>query len=236
MFSHQHIKKLSDMEFGIYKYILENKEKVPYMTIRELAKETNVSTASILRFCTKFEYDSYSQLKSALKEHLDMAEINSQPYGLEEILNYFQSIHVSDFIDELEKGAKLLRNADTIIFHGIGTSGILANYAAKYFSHSGIKAWADDDIRPDTNHISDKTVLFILSVSGDSPFVVENIAIYKRYNSKIMSITNTSKCSVSKMSDWNMNYNFNQYLNKNKQNITSQVPVLFILEALARRV
>ncbi|MGV3025400.1 MurR/RpiR family transcriptional regulator [Clostridium thermobutyricum] len=47
------INKLNNLEVEIYKYILNNKEKVPYMTIRELSEEIHISTTSILRFCKK---------------------------------------------------------------------------------------------------------------------------------------------------------------------------------------
>ena len=53
LFSYEHIQSFSETELAIYKYIIANKEKAAYLTIRELAKENHVSTASILRFCEK---------------------------------------------------------------------------------------------------------------------------------------------------------------------------------------
>ncbi len=40
------------------------------MTIRELAKELQVSTPTILRFCNKNNFDGYSEFKEALKKKL----------------------------------------------------------------------------------------------------------------------------------------------------------------------
>lgn len=55
MFSTEVLKRLNELEMYLYDYIIynKNKNKIPYMKIRELAKETNVSTTTIIRFCNK---------------------------------------------------------------------------------------------------------------------------------------------------------------------------------------
>lgn len=42
------------------------------MTIRELAKELQVSTSTILRFCNKNNFDGYSEFKEALKKEITL--------------------------------------------------------------------------------------------------------------------------------------------------------------------
>lgn len=51
MFSYEEIQKYNETDIRIYKYIVSNIDKIQYMTIRELAKELQVSTSTILRFC-----------------------------------------------------------------------------------------------------------------------------------------------------------------------------------------
>ena len=53
MFSYEEIQKYTETDIRIYKYIVSNFDKIQYMTIRELANEIQVSTSTILRFCTK---------------------------------------------------------------------------------------------------------------------------------------------------------------------------------------
>ena len=65
MFSAEKIKELTPLELSIYSYILENKEKVAYMKIRELAHESHVSTTSILKFCKKIGFESYTEIGRA---------------------------------------------------------------------------------------------------------------------------------------------------------------------------
>lgn len=53
MFSYEDIQKYNETDMHIYKYILSNLDKIQYMTIRELAGETHVSSATLLRFLTR---------------------------------------------------------------------------------------------------------------------------------------------------------------------------------------
>lgn len=70
MFTHEIIASFNELETSLYNYICQNGEKVAYMRIRELADETHVSTATILRFCRKLNCEGFSEFKVMLKMHL----------------------------------------------------------------------------------------------------------------------------------------------------------------------
>ena len=72
MFSYEEIQKYSETDIRIYKYIVSDIDKIQYMTIRELAKELQVSTSTILRFCNKNNFDGYSEFKEALKKEITL--------------------------------------------------------------------------------------------------------------------------------------------------------------------
>ena len=78
MFSYQQIQRYNETDTCIYRYITANMDKVPYMTIRELAREIHVSAATILRFCNKHDFQGYGQFKDALKMELE-ARAASRP-------------------------------------------------------------------------------------------------------------------------------------------------------------
>ncbi|MDN8817602.1 RpiR family transcriptional regulator, partial [Staphylococcus aureus] len=71
MFTHEIIASFNELETSLYNYICQNGEKVVYMRIRELADETHVSTASILRFCKKLNCEGFSEFKVKLKMQLE---------------------------------------------------------------------------------------------------------------------------------------------------------------------
>ncbi|MER3625457.1 transcriptional regulator, partial [Klebsiella pneumoniae] len=50
MFSHAAVASLNNLEMMVYHYVIKNRDKVMYMTIRELAAAAGVSTTTALRF------------------------------------------------------------------------------------------------------------------------------------------------------------------------------------------
>jgi len=53
MFNNQLVSTLNTFEFKVYNYVMKHHQTVIYMTIRELAEASDVSTATILRFARK---------------------------------------------------------------------------------------------------------------------------------------------------------------------------------------
>ena len=72
MFIYENVQNLNDLELSLYEYIIKSKDRVVDMTIRDLAKETHVSTTTILRLCKKLGCDGFSEFKVKFK--LDMEE------------------------------------------------------------------------------------------------------------------------------------------------------------------
>lgn len=66
MFTHSAIASLNNLEMMVYNYVIKNRDKVMYMTIRELADAAGVSTTTILRFCRKLNCEGYSSFAFAL--------------------------------------------------------------------------------------------------------------------------------------------------------------------------
>ena len=53
MFSYEEIQKYSETDIRIYKYTVSNFDKIQYMTIRELANETQYPLRQSCAFATK---------------------------------------------------------------------------------------------------------------------------------------------------------------------------------------
>ncbi|MDX8046434.1 MurR/RpiR family transcriptional regulator [Gracilibacillus sp. S3-1-1] len=236
MFTHEIIASFNELELALYNYITKNKEKVAYMRIRELADETHVSTATILRFCRKINCDGFSEFKVKLK--MDLAE-NKQTViksPQQSITEFFERTLTGDLEDNMEDAAHLISNADSVIFTGIGSSGILAEYGARYFSSMGkFSVYIKDPHYPINTMFRDNNVAIILSVSGENPFTVTQINQLKQDGSKIISITNNKLSTIAKISDITLAYYVTEEWYQDS-NVTTQLPVLYILETIARKI
>ena len=92
MFNHEQIKKFTDVEMLIYNYILQNAQQIRFMTIRELADATHVSTSAIMRFCKKLDCEGYAEFKVQFKMYLEEKKEKQPLNDISEITHYFETI------------------------------------------------------------------------------------------------------------------------------------------------
>ena len=130
-----------------------------------------------------------------------------------------------------------IRNADLTIFVGMGSSGTLAKYGARYFANMGhFAVGLEDTLYPITTFQWKNTVVIALSESGETDRLIEAIHQFKQKQCTILSITNSSASTLAKMSDWNFSYHLSTKRINGGYNGTTQIPVIFIVEALAKRI
>lgn len=79
----------------------------------------------------------------------------------------------------------------------------------------------------------DNSVTIVLSVSGENRITIDHISKLKREGSTIISITNNQHCTISRISDLNIAYYVTDE-RVHRANITTQTPVVYILETMAR--
>ncbi|WP_318503345.1 MurR/RpiR family transcriptional regulator [Bacillus sp. T3] len=236
MFSTDVIASFNELEASIYNYVSQNGEKVAYMRIRELADETHVSTATILRFCRKLNCEGFSEFKVKLKMYLEKNKKTVIKNPQHSIVEFFERTLKGDIEEIIKEAANLIHHADHVIFIGIGSSGILAEYGARYFSSLGkFSLYIKDPLFPIHSKIRHNSVAIALSVTGENNFTVTHLHQLKQEGSKIISITNNKLSTIAKISEINIPYYVSEEFIE-EANITTQVPVVYILESLAREI
>ncbi|AKG73118.1 MurR/RpiR family transcriptional regulator [Salinicoccus halodurans] len=235
MFTQEEIASFNELETSLYNYIVKNREKVAYMRIRELAAETHMSTSTILRFCRKTGCEGFSEFKVRLKMHMEekTTDLKNAQYTVSE---FFERTLKGDIDERIKSAASLIDDADTVIFIGIGSSGILAEYGARYFSSLGkFSMYIKDPYFPVHSNLRNNSVTIALSVSGENNFTVTHLNQLKQEGSTIISITNHKHSTIAKISDVNISYYVTEEWFENA-NITTQIPVIYTLESMAREI
>lgn len=234
MFTNEEIASFNELETSLYNYICQNSEKVSYMRIRELANETHVSTATILRFCRKLNCEGFSEFKVKLKLHFEGNNKIKLKDSQHSVSEFFERTLNGDIEEKIREAANIVAKVDSVIFIGIGSSGILAEYGARYFSSLGkLSMYIKDPHFPIHANFLRNNATIALSVSGENPYTVTHINQLKQEGSKIISITNSKHSTIAKISNINIPY----YVTEEQfehSNITTQVPVVYILESMAR--
>lgn len=239
MFNYEILQSYNDLEMLVYNYVMEHKEQVKYMTIRELSEAVHVSTSTIIRFCKKTGCEGYSefkvQFKLFLKEEKENRTKLMMDSGKDEIMYFLHTATSTEYEESIVEVTQVVQGAGQLIFVGIGTSGILGKYGARYFSNIGkYSQHIEDPYYPITKDM-ESTVVIALSESGETEQTLKLAERFKRHNCKIISITNGSSSTLAKMSDYNLAYFVSKRLIQDEYNITTQIPVLYLLETIARR-
>ncbi|MEW9111513.1 MurR/RpiR family transcriptional regulator [Cytobacillus gottheilii] len=236
MFSNKIISSFNEMECSLYKYVITNAEKVTYMRIRELADETHVSTSSILRFCRKLDCEGFSEFKVKLKLYIaknQPEELKSTQHALSE---FVERTLKGSFESYIEETASFISKAESVIFLGIGSSGIMAEYGSRYLSSLGkFSLYIKDPFFPIHSKYSNDSVTIALSVSGETMEIIDLIKKLKEEGSTIVSITNHKDCTIARISDLNISYYVTEEY-RSKSNITTQIPVVYLLETIAKEI
>lgn len=222
-------------EQAVYSYILANEEKVSYMRVRELADATHVSTATVLRVIKKMGYEGFVEFRTRLKYQLK--EEKNLDLNEEYLKEFFNRSFNDNYQQYIDLAADKIMEADMVFFLGIVSSGSFADYGHQLFSHLAIPSFSFKDpyfrFKGDYNH--QKIAFIVISSSGETEGILDMMKNSIHLNRSIISITNKSINTLSKMSDVNIAYHVKDERLEGKANVSTQIPVCFILESLARK-
>ncbi len=236
MFAYEEIKQLNDLEMLVYDYVMKNKKQITFMTVRELAAAVHVSTATVVRFCKKMGCDGYTEFRVKFKIYLSESKEKKPHHDIDEILHYLQVVNTPLFEEKMREVVATIQQAKRVIFIGIGTSGVLGKYGARYFSNlRKFSQHIDDPYYPVLEDMYEKTVVIALSVSGETLQTIELVNRFKEHNCQVIAITNKASSTLSKISDLTLSYFVSEQVIENELNVTTQVPVIFLIEAIGRR-
>lgn len=237
MFTVEKIRSLNELELSVYEYVIQHKSTVPYMRIRELAEEVHVSTTTVLRFCKKMDCDGYNEFKFRLKELVGQKPVEQIPEDIAEMRAFFDRVESPNFQKKLEEASAMIARADRVIVAGIGNSGYIGDYAARYFTNLGkFCLYITDAFYPINMVDASFTVVIVLSVSGEPVELVRSIQGFKKAGCSIITITNNEQSTAARLADLNISYYTSMRRGELMVDYTSQVPVVYLVECLAKKV
>ncbi|MBV0842974.1 MurR/RpiR family transcriptional regulator [Serratia liquefaciens] len=193
--------ELSSAEKRIAQFILDEADAVTALPIAELARQANVSQASITRFAKTLGCRDVRDLKVKLAQSLAVGQrfIHEEP-DLEGIQGIYETIiNVLTInrrtIDEpaLAKAVEWLSDARQILAIGMGGgSTICAAEVQHRLFRLGLAVTAQSDgllVRMMAAAVARQDVVVALSLGGYTQEVVESAAIARQYGAKVVAIT-----------------------------------------------
>ena len=205
--------QLFDAEKKIAKFILNNPKKVVDMTVSELAEISDVSIASVSRFCRKVGLKGFAQLKISLAQELvdthksgevsNDISVDNIPQSLQNILankitELKQTVNLIN-TDEFREILEGIRDASRVQVIAVGNTIPVAIDAAFKFNELGIPTTAGTIWETQLSYsftLGKGDVLIAISNSGESDTVLEAVKIANNNKAMTIGITNSPHSAI----------------------------------------
>ena len=211
------IPTLPRAEKAVAQALLEKPELICLMTLAELARETDSSDASIIRFCRKMGYSGFSEMKQAFANALNDSSIMTveEIHKEDSVLDNLQKVYKSNMQtltdtilladkEAYEEAVQVLLKAKSIHFFGAGDSAAVCQLFYFKFGRLGIPGSAQQDPvmqLMEASNLGPGDVAVIISYEGKSRTVLNAAKVADERVATIICITKMSKSPLLRLSD-----------------------------------
>lgn len=191
-------------------FILTDPQKVLYLTITELARETDTSEASVTRLCRHLGCKGYTEFKMALAldvQHNQPAAIasgDSIDMLVEETVQALRD--TGKFINRevLQIAVEALHQAKTIQIYGVAASAITGEYLHYRLLRLGKSAQLFGDMHRaamNASTLREGDLVIAISASGSTKDVMHVVKVAKKQNARVLMLSNTLRSPMGSLAD-----------------------------------
>lgn len=215
------LSKLPQSEKKIAHYILKNPESAIYSTVSELAKNSDTSSAAVIRLCKSLGLKGFSELKIRISGDLQKASTEEgyrdiEPNeSVEAIMNKMTNNSIQSLretieilhVKDLERAAEAIIKSRSIHFFGVGASGIIAQDAQRKFVRINRQATAFTDIHVAAMVVANATkddVVVGISFSGETEEVSNILDVANKQGATTISITKYGTSTIAEKAAINL--------------------------------
>lgn len=208
MIINENFSRLNTVDTHILTYVQQNLHLCTTLSIGELAKRCNVSTATVLRTTQKLNFSGYSEFKYFLKEdekkdsvkNVNMIDVLNQ--DIAQTIKFFeQSKYVSEICEVLDK-------TNTIYVYGTGQGQqLMLQEAARCFFNVNKKfilVPSPTELKILKKYMSKNDLLIIASWSGNIDKYRDTLVNLNVLGLPIVSITRFNKNELSSLAKYNL--------------------------------
>lgn len=191
-------------------FILTEPQKVLYLTITELARETDTSEASVTRLCRHLGCKGYTEFKMALAldvQHNQPAVIasgDSIDMLVEETVQALRD--TGKFINRevLQQAVEALHQAHSIQIYGVAASAITGEYLHYRLLRLGKAAQLFGDMHRaamNASTLKQGDLVIAISASGSTKDVMHVVKVAKKQNAQVLMLSNTLRSPMGNLAD-----------------------------------
>ncbi|MDO5089898.1 MAG: MurR/RpiR family transcriptional regulator [Leptotrichiaceae bacterium] len=217
-------KELRKSEKKVADYILANMYKTEEMGLEEIARNSKVSTPTVVRFAKAMGYEGFKEFK------IELLKSGRGDVSETENINLLLDLHVTpdDKLEDIplkiigltvkaleetfkflnyetyKKAVKMIADASVIDIYGVGNSGSIGNDFMSKLLRIGLncRAYSDNHLQQlCACHLSKNDLAIAISHSGETKDTVDALRIAKESGAKTLVLTNFKASVITKYAD-----------------------------------
>lgn len=203
----KHMRDLNDTDLVIWKYIVGNRDKARHISIHELARACAVSSTTIVRFAQKLGFDGFGELKAVLK----MEEPARSAYSddvLKDLQVFYQKTSGQLVQRNFDSASKLIHEANRVFTFASGyvQSNVVQELKRLFFYDNVFifEIRGSEEFRSVMQTVTKDDLFIIVSLSGETPTVVEFAQQLKLRDIALISITKLHDNTLASLSTVNL--------------------------------
>ena len=188
-FTYTQVSSLNETEAQVYNYVMMNRDKVMDESIRELAHDTHVSTATVIRFCKKMGCSGFLEFKYKLKDHIH-AELIKAKQDSTNFMSFVAYTTTKQYQDGIQRVAEIIQNADNFFVLGLRHCADFSIYIARKFSHIGYYCYGFvDNLYPAQDVPEGETSVIMIYDKSLEDLIFEEIRKYKSKHYQVILLS-----------------------------------------------
>ncbi|EGT5683184.1 MurR/RpiR family transcriptional regulator [Cronobacter turicensis] len=206
----QELSGFSPTQRKLGEYVLGDPARVLYLTITELARESDTSEASVTRLCRTLGCKGYTEFKMALALDVQRGQAPRAQNGdaldalVEESVQALRD--TAQLLDRamLERAAQALHQAGSVQIYGVAASAIIGEYLHYKLLRLGKPAHLFSDMHRasmNATTLGERDLVVAISSSGSTRDLLHAVKLARKAGAPVLTLSNTPRSPLASISD-----------------------------------
>jgi len=206
----QELSGFSPTQRKLGEYVLGDPARVLYLTITELARESDTSEASVTRLCRTLGCKGYTEFKMALALDVQRGQAPRAQNGdaLDALVD--ESVQAlrdtAQLLDRamLERAAQTLHQAGSVQIYGVAASAIIGEYLHYKLLRLGKPAHLFSDMHRasmNATTVGETDLVVAISSSGSTRDLLHAVKLARKAGAPVLTLSNTPRSPLASISD-----------------------------------
>ncbi|EKM0361542.1 MurR/RpiR family transcriptional regulator [Cronobacter turicensis] len=206
----QELSGFSPTQRKLGEYVLGDPARVLYLTITELARESDTSEASVTRLCRTLGCKGYTEFKMALALDVQRGQAPRAQNGdaLDALVD--ESVQAlrdtAQLLDRamLERAAQALHQAGSVQIYGVAASAIIGEYLHYKLLRLGKPAHLFSDMHRasmNATTLGERDLVVAISSSGSTRDLLHAVKLARKAGAPVLTLSNTPRSPLASISD-----------------------------------